>query len=91
MPAPDQLEFDYLTADFTYVRLLGDRKGIEMQTKVWDKTIIDRSKELVSWVDVCQRTIRRGVDTYVYANNHYAGHGPATVAHFLELWERYQK
>lgn len=86
MPRPQQMPFDYITADFTYVRLLGDRKGIEKQTKVWDKVIVDRSKELGSWIDVCQQTVRRGIPTYVYINNHYAGHAPATVAQFLELW-----
>lgn len=23
---------------------------------------------------------------YAYANNHYAGHAPATIAKFIELW-----
>ncbi|MGC1255610.1 MAG: DUF72 domain-containing protein, partial [Candidatus Acidiferrales bacterium] len=32
-------KFDPITADFTYVRLLGDRKDIEKQTKIWDKVI----------------------------------------------------
>jgi uncharacterized protein YecE (DUF72 family) len=79
-------KFDPITADFTYIRLLGDRKWIEKQTKIWDKVIVDRSKELMSWVNVCQRTIRRGVSTYVYVNNHYAGFAPATVEHFEKLW-----
>lgn len=86
MPLPQQMPFDYITADFTYVRLLGDRKGIEKQTKVWDKVIVDRSKEVRSWVDVCQETVRRGIKTYVYVNNHYAGHAPATVQMFREMW-----
>jgi uncharacterized protein YecE (DUF72 family) len=79
-------KFDPITADFTYIRLLGDRKGIEQKTKIWDKVIVDRSKELMSWVNVCQRTIRRGVSTYVYVNNHYAGFAPATVEQFQKLW-----
>jgi uncharacterized protein YecE (DUF72 family) len=86
MRRPHELAFDYLTADFTYVRLLGDRKGIERQTKIWDKIVIDRSTELRSWVDLCHSTVRRGVPTFVYVNNHYAGHAPATVAQFLQLW-----
>ena len=86
MPRPSQLSFDYVTADFTFVRLLGDRKGIEQQTKVWDKVVVDRSRELRSWVDVCQRIVRRGIPTFVYINNHYSGHAPATVAQFLSLW-----
>jgi hypothetical protein len=30
--------------------------------------------------------MKRGVVIYAYANNHFQGHGPATVAKFLELW-----
>ncbi len=86
MPRPEQISFDYITADFAYVRLLGDRKGIERQTRVWDKVIVDRSRELKSWVDVCQQTVRRGLPTFIYINNHYAGHAPATVAQFLKFW-----
>ena len=80
-------KFHPTTADFTYVRLLEDRKGIEKQTKIWDNVIVDRSNELMSWVNVCQRTIRRGVSTYVYVNNHYAGFAPATVEQFEKLWK----
>lgn len=79
-------EFDPITADFAYIRLLGDRKGIEQRTKVWDKVIVNRSRELMSWVNVCQRTTRRGVTTYVYVNNHYSGFAPATVEQFQKLW-----
>jgi uncharacterized protein YecE (DUF72 family) len=86
MPLPAAMPFDYLTADFTYIRLLGDRKGIEKQTKVWDKVIVNRSRELHSWVDVCRQVIRRGASVFVYVNNHYSGHAPKTVADFLERW-----
>jgi uncharacterized protein YecE (DUF72 family) len=87
MPLPSAMAFDYLTAEFTYVRLLGDRQGIEKQTKTWDKVIVNRSKELRSWVDVCEKATRRGVSVWVYINNHYAGHAPATIAQFLKLWQ----
>ena len=91
MPLPHAMNFDYFTADFTYVRLLGDRKGIEKETKVCDKVIVNRSKELRSWVDVCEKAVKRGVSTYVYVNNHYAGHAPATVEQFLKLWDAKRK
>ena len=89
MPRANEIfeKFDPITADFTYIRLLGDRKAIELKTKVWDKVIVDRSQELMSWVNVCQRTIRRGVNTYVYVNNHYGGFAPATVEQFQKLWK----
>src|ERR1019366_9507558 len=48
IPPPAQWfdTIDPITADFTYVRLLGDRKAVEEQTKVWDKVVVDRSAEL---------------------------------------------
>lgn len=87
MPRPAELfeKYDPVTADFTYIRWLGDRKGIEKITKVWDKTIIDRTADLQEWVKYCQKIQKRGVTIYAYANNHYAGHGPATVEQFREL------
>jgi len=87
MPGPTQVfeKHDPITADFTYIRWLGDRKGIEKVTKVWDKTIIDRTAELQNWVQYCQKIQKRGVTIYAYANNHYAGFGPATVEQFREL------
>ena len=90
MPGITELtqRLDPITADFTYVRWLGDRKGIEEQTKTWDKTIVDRRAALSRWVDYCYQTMRRGIKVYAYANNHYAGFAPATVALFWELWEQ---
>ncbi len=87
MPRPEELfeKFDPVTSDFTYIRWLGDRKGIEKTTKVWNKTIVDRTTELRSWVDVCHRIQSRGVTIYAYANNHYSGFGPATVEQFRKL------
>ncbi|HWO33860.1 MAG TPA: DUF72 domain-containing protein [Candidatus Acidoferrum sp.] len=92
MPRASEIfeKFDPITADFTYIRLLGDRKGIEQQTKTWNKVIVDRSRELMSWVNVCQRTVRRGIPTYVYVNNHYAGFAPGTIEQFQKLWKASQ-
>jgi uncharacterized protein YecE (DUF72 family) len=90
MPGITELtsRLDPITADFTYIRWLGDRRGIEEQTKVWDKTIVDCRAALSRWVDYCYQTTRRGIKVYAYANNHYAGFAPATVALFLDLWEK---
>jgi len=43
-------KFDLITPDFTYVRWLGDRKGIEEKTTTWDKVIVDRQGDLSEWV-----------------------------------------
>jgi uncharacterized protein YecE (DUF72 family) len=86
MPNPLKLQFDPITAGWTYIRWLGDRKQIEAQTMTWDKAVVDRTAELSSWVDFCYQIMKRGVLIYAYANNHFQGHGPATIAKFLELW-----
>jgi uncharacterized protein YecE (DUF72 family) len=86
MPSPAELKFDPITTDWTYIRWLGDRKLIEEQTTTWDKTVVDRKTELVSWVDYCRQVVKRGVLVYAYANNHYAGHAPATIEQFRLLW-----
>jgi uncharacterized protein YecE (DUF72 family) len=87
MPDPLELQFDPITADWTYVRWLGDRKQIEAQTMLWDKVVVDRTSELSSWVDFCYQVKKRGVLIYAYANNHYAGHAPATIKQFQQLWQ----
>jgi uncharacterized protein YecE (DUF72 family) len=90
MPRPAQWfeKFDPITADFTYVRWLGDRKEIEKETKVWDKIIVDRTAELSEWADILGKVYKRKVQIYTYANNHYAGFGPATVGMFRDLWRK---
>jgi uncharacterized protein YecE (DUF72 family) len=90
MPRPPEWfsRFDPVTADFTYIRWLGDRKGIEQKTKTWDKIVVDRRRDLSDWAKLCVPIVRRGVTIFAYANNHYAGHGPATIAQFLEIWKK---
>ncbi|MGH9717592.1 MAG: DUF72 domain-containing protein [Candidatus Acidiferrales bacterium] len=90
MPRPAEwfARFDPVTAGFAYIRWLGDRKGIEAKTKTWDKIIIDRRRDLSEWAKLCVPITRRGVTIFAYANNHYAGHSPATIAQFLEIWQK---
>jgi uncharacterized protein YecE (DUF72 family) len=88
MPRPDEVfnTGDPATADFTYIRWLGDRKGIEERTMVWDSTIIDRTAELTEWVRVMRGLEARGIRIYAAANNHYGGFAPDTVNTFRRLW-----
>jgi uncharacterized protein YecE (DUF72 family) len=87
MPGPNEIfdKFDPITTDFTYIRWLGDRKGIERVTKVWNRIVWDRTAEMTSWVDVCKKIQRRGVTIFGYFNNHYAGFGPESVRLFREM------
>jgi uncharacterized protein YecE (DUF72 family) len=90
MPRPSQWfeKFDPITADFTYIRWLGNRKGIEERTKVWHKIIFDRSAELVEWVAVSKTVHKRKIQILAFANIHYAGYGPGTIEQFRGLWQR---
>ena len=83
MPRPWEMKgtLDLVTADFTYVRWLGKRKGIEEQTTTWDKTVIDRQSDLRSWLVVLRRLVedKRIRKIFAFANNHYAAYAPATA------------
>ena len=90
VPRPWEMKekFDLVTAAFTYVRWLGDREGIEKQTTTWDKAIVDRHEDLTNWVGLFRQFVSRNLKIFAYANNHYAGHGPATVKLFMDLWNQ---
>ena len=60
MPRPSEMTFDPITADFSYVRLLGNRKQIEMTTTVWEKIVEDKTESVSGWVKYCQTVQRRG-------------------------------
>lgn len=88
MPRPKQLfdRLDPITTDFTYVRWIGDCKGIEEQTKIWDKIIVDRSADLAEWIEVLKTVHKREIQILAFANNHYGGYGPGTIEQFRDLW-----
>lgn len=80
MPHPDEIEaLDLLTADFTYVRLIGDRKAVDEKTKTFDRLVLDQSRRIRRWSNLLQDFLAKVRVAYVYANNHYAGHGPETI------------
>ena len=63
------------TADFVYVRFMGaDRSIVD-----YSRLQIDRSRELEAWVGVLWPYSEAGREVYVYINNHFAGHSPASV------------
>jgi uncharacterized protein YecE (DUF72 family) len=70
-------QHDVVTGPFSYVRLIGDRKGIEEITRTWDKTVVDRTDDLKRVAGALRRIAERA-PVYTFANNHYAGHGPDT-------------
>jgi uncharacterized protein YecE (DUF72 family) len=69
------------TAGFAYIRLMGPNRDIVDYSRVQ----ADRTKELEIWAKV-MAILAPNVDfTYTYVNNHFSGHGPATVRTLQEM------
>jgi len=69
------------TTDFAYLRLNGRHE----QFRTLGEAQIDRSAELRSWADTLLALGDQVAHAYVYVNNHYAGHAPATINQLREL------
>ena len=78
-PAALARRADFVTSDFLYVRLIGDRKAVEAQTKTFDRVVIDQGAKLDRWAALLRELSPRVRETFAYANNHFAGYGPATI------------
>lgn len=87
VPHPDgwPADLDPVTADFGYVRLIGDRKVTDALTKTFDRIVVDRRDRLARWARFLEGVGARLSETFVFANNHFAGHGPATLAELATL------
>jgi len=86
LTARKYLELDPFTADFVYIRWLGDRYGIEKVTKSWEKVIVDRAREMRAWVPVVKEIVATHRITFAFFNNHYAGHAPGSIELFEKVW-----
>jgi uncharacterized protein YecE (DUF72 family) len=65
-----------LTADFTYVRLLGNRKQIPDN---FSHVRVNRDKDLDWWSHWIEEFLEKELEVYVYSNNRYQGHAPTTI------------
>lgn len=90
MPRIDTLAkaLDLVTSDFVYARFIGDRKDIEAKTQRWDKVIEDTTPEMTVWANELKKIVNKGVKTYAFFNNHYAGFAPGSVQLFEDLWDK---
>jgi uncharacterized protein YecE (DUF72 family) len=64
-----------VTADFLYLRWLGDRRAIER----YDREQIDRTSEFEAWQRDLSRVMPEVKEIFGYFNNHWAGHSPASA------------
>ena len=52
---------------------------------------MDWRVELSEWAEILGKVHQRKIQIYGYANNYFAGHGPAIVEIFQDLWRRQVK
>ena len=69
-----------VTADFVYLRLIGDRSLTDL-----GRIQIDRAGEMEKWAARLRSVEDRVARAYVLFNNHFAGLGPASADQFRRL------
>jgi uncharacterized protein YecE (DUF72 family) len=79
---PRMPRLDEATADFSYIRWLGDRREFPAGHTRLEK---ERDDDLRWWSEVVGRFLEEGRTVFAYANNHYQNHSPSTLARFLEI------
>jgi uncharacterized protein YecE (DUF72 family) len=77
-----------VTADFAYIRWLGDRQAMETITQRWDRLVVDRTQDTRAWAAVVRQFLARDLTVYGFYNNHYAGHSPGSIALFNDIWHQ---
>ena len=76
---PKMPRMEEATADFSYVRWLGDRREFPSGHTHLAK---ERDEDLRWWSGVAGRFLEEGKTVFAYANNHYQNHSPSTLARF---------
>jgi uncharacterized protein YecE (DUF72 family) len=79
---PRMPRMEETTADFSYIRWLGDRREFPEGHTHLKK---ERDEDLRWWAGVVDRFLQEGKTVFAYANNHYQNHSPSTVERFLKL------
>jgi uncharacterized protein YecE (DUF72 family) len=79
---PRMPRMEEATADFVYIRWLGDRREFPEGHTHLKK---DRDDDLLWWAGIVDRFLQEGKTVFAYANNHYQNHSPSTLQRFLEL------
>lgn len=72
--------------DLVVIRLHGpDRKGIELQTgKNWSQIVAPKDRDIRSLAKMLLDLHSRGIQAFVYVNNHFEGAAPRTIARLEE-------
>lgn len=70
------------TAEFSYIRWLGDRREFPSGHTRLKK---ERDEDLRWWSGVVDGFLAEGRTVFAYANNHYQNHSPSTLERFQEI------
>jgi uncharacterized protein YecE (DUF72 family) len=84
---PRMPRLEEATADFAYIRWLGNRREFPEGHTHLKK---ERDADLRWWSDLTGRFLEEGRTVFAYANNHYQNHSPSTLERFLELRRGYR-
>lgn len=89
---------DPVSADFLYLRFLGDRKQMDehvaelmesgRKQRHWDQLVWDRHEETGRWAAEVKSLLTQhpGMEVYAFFNNHYAGYAPGSLELFAQAW-----
>jgi len=69
-----------ITADFTYIRFLGNRKLVPDD---FSHRRVDRAKDLDWWHEWIEKFLTEDLEVFAYSNNRYEGFAPATIIELM--------
>ena len=72
---------DKPTSDFGYIRWMGPDRDIVDYSRIQ----ADRTRELEAWAEAILALVQKVTAVYGYANNHFAGHSPASARQVQRL------
>jgi uncharacterized protein YecE (DUF72 family) len=86
MPSPLAVvrQLDVVTGPFAYLRLIGDRAEVDLYTKTFNKTVIDRGEQIRSDAET-MKVLSDRVPVLAFVNNHFAGFAPETIRQLQEV------
>jgi uncharacterized protein YecE (DUF72 family) len=79
---PRMPRMEEATADFVYIRWLGDRREFPSGHTHAKR---DRREDLEWWSERVDLFLSQGREVFACANNHYQNHSPSTLHQFLEI------
>ena len=77
---PNMPRMEEATADFSYIRWLGDLREFPS-----GHTHLKKERDDLRWSELVGRFLEESRTVFAYANNQYQNHSPSTLNRFLEI------